>query len=61
MIRKGTTGAPLGIDETIDQAFQPVAHLASKVVFYSVSVGGSELPLIVVWLIAGAALSLIHI
>ena len=55
MIRGRTTGAPLGIDQTIDQAFQPVAHAASKVVFYSVSVGGSELPLIVVWLIAGAA------
>ncbi|MEE3327513.1 MAG: alanine/glycine:cation symporter family protein [Myxococcota bacterium] len=55
MTQASRTGAPLGIDETIDQAFQPVAQMASKVVFYSVSIGGSELPLIVVWLIAGAA------
>ncbi len=57
------SGAPLtllpavahgGIDETIDAAFRPVAKAMSDFVFFSVPVGGAELQLIVVWLIAGA-------
>ena len=46
--------AHAGIDETIDAAFRPVARAMSDVVFFSVQVGGAELQLIVVWLIAGA-------
>ena len=45
---------PLSIDQTIDQAFGPIAKVFSDVVFYSISVGGVELPLIVLWLVAGA-------
>ncbi|MCH2185300.1 alanine:cation symporter family protein, partial [Myxococcota bacterium] len=47
--------APLGIDQTIDEAFRPIARAVSDTVFYSVSIAGSDLPLIVIWLIAGAA------
>jgi AGCS family alanine or glycine:cation symporter len=43
-----------GIDAAIDGLFRPVAKALSAVVFFSVEVGGSELPLIVLWLIAGA-------
>lgn len=43
-----------GIDEAIDEAFRPVATAMVNFVFFSVPVGESELPLIVVWLIAGA-------
>ncbi len=42
------------IDQTIDAAFRPIAKAMSEFVFFSVQVGGAELPLIVVWLIAGA-------
>ena len=42
------------IDETVDAAFRPIAKAMSNFVFFSVQVGGAELQLIVVWLIAGA-------
>lgn len=42
------------IDETINEAFRPIASAISDLVFYSVPIGESQLPLIVVWLIAGA-------
>jgi len=42
------------IDETINEAFRPFASAISDLVFYSVPIGESEFPLIVVWLIAGA-------
>jgi AGCS family alanine or glycine:cation symporter len=43
-----------GIDAAIDGAFRPFARALSEVVFFSVPVGDTELPLIVAWLIAGA-------
>ena len=42
------------VDETINQAFKPIASAFNDLVFYSIPVGESQLPLIVVWLIAGA-------
>lgn len=42
-----------GIDQVIDQAIRPLADAVSGFIFYSVPVFGSELPLIVAWLIAG--------
>ncbi|MBT8080163.1 MAG: alanine:cation symporter family protein, partial [Gammaproteobacteria bacterium] len=42
------------IDQAIDDAFRPIASVFVEVVFFSVPVGQSQLPLIVVWLIAGA-------
>jgi AGCS family alanine or glycine:cation symporter len=43
-----------GIDDAIDDAFRPIATAMVNIVFYSVPIGESQLPLIVVWLIAGA-------
>ena len=45
----------MGIDETIDQAFAPIARTFSDIIFFSVSVGGTDLQLIVLWLVVGAA------
>jgi AGCS family alanine or glycine:cation symporter len=44
----------LGIDESINQAFAPIAKAFSEFIFFSVSVAGAELQLIVLWLIVGA-------
>lgn len=43
-----------GIDEAINRAVQPITDALSGFIFYAVPIGGAELPLIVVWLIAGA-------
>lgn len=45
----------MGIDETINQAFAPIAKAFSEFIFFSVSVGGADLQLIVLWLVVGAA------
>ncbi len=42
------------IDETIDQAFQPIADFAGSVVFYSVPLMGQDVKLILLWLVAAA-------
>lgn len=42
-----------GIDAAVEALLAPVASAVSKLVFYAVPVGNSELPLIVLWL-AGA-------
>jgi len=42
------------IDETINEAFRPFASAISDLVFYSIPIGESQFPLIVIWLIAGA-------
>ena len=43
-----------GIDATINAAIEPVAAALSSFVFYSVEIGGAQLPLIVAWLIIAA-------
>ena len=43
-----------GIDQAIDRAFEPIASAMVDIVFVSVNIGGTELPLIVVWLVVGA-------
>ncbi len=42
-----------GLDQLIDEAMRPVADLASGFIFFSVPLFGTEIPLIVIWLIAG--------
>ena len=44
-----------GIDTTINNALQPIADIVSGFIFFEASVFGSQLPLIVLWLI-GASL-----
>lgn len=48
------TDAGTGIDETINDLIQPLSEGLSSFIFYAVSVGDAELPLIVLWLIAAA-------
>lgn len=43
-----------GIDQAINRAFEPIASAMVDIVFVSVNVGGTELPLIVAWLVVGA-------
>ncbi|MFF9119963.1 alanine/glycine:cation symporter family protein [Streptomyces massasporeus] len=39
------------VDEAVSDFFEPIAEWLGDVVFYSVPVGGTELPLIVAWLV----------
>lgn len=43
-----------GIDETVADIFAPISEAITSVVFYAVPIGGTELPLIVAWLILAA-------
>jgi AGCS family alanine or glycine:cation symporter len=43
-----------GIDQMIDDAFRPIAETLVDLVFVSIDVNGTELPLIVAWLVVGA-------
>ncbi|MGB3456113.1 MAG: alanine/glycine:cation symporter family protein [Litorimonas sp.] len=43
-----------GIDEAVNRVVQPLTDAVSDFIFFSVPVGEAELPLIVLWLIAGA-------
>ena len=51
----------MGIDETIDQAFAPIAKAFSEVIFFSIPVAGAELQLIVLWLVCGAAFFTVYL
>jgi AGCS family alanine or glycine:cation symporter len=41
-------------DESVNDAFSPIASVMVSFVFFTVPIGDTDLPLIVVWLIAGA-------
>ena len=43
-----------GIDNVIDNAVQPLTTFISNIVFFTVPLFGADLPLVVLWLIAGA-------
>lgn len=43
-----------GIDERINEAFQPVTDATNSIVFYSVNIGGASVPIIVIILALGA-------
>ena len=47
--------ALLSIDQKINQAFSPAAKFVADVVFVSIPIGSLELPVIVLFLITGAA------
>ena len=42
-----------GIDGVIDRFFQPLTTAVSNIVFFTVPLFGADLPLVVLWLIAG--------
>ena len=44
-----------GIDAAINAAMEPLARAISSFIFYSVDIAGTQIPLIVVWLIGAAA------
>lgn len=46
--------AQAGIDETIDNLASPIASVLGGFVFYSISIFGTSLPLVVLWLVIGA-------
>ena len=43
-----------GIDATINAWIRPLADALASVVFFKVSIAGAQLPLVVLWLAAGA-------
>ena len=43
-----------GIDQQINDALAPVARALSAIIFYALPIDGVEVPLVVIWLIAGA-------
>jgi len=43
-----------GIDDTINSITAPIASLIGDIVFFSIPVFGAQLPLVVLWLVAGA-------
>ena len=45
----------LSLDQQIDQAFQSIADVADAVVMFEAPIFGVSVPLIVIWLIAGAS------
>ncbi len=49
-----TAPARAGIDETINSATAPIAKLVGDLVFFKINMFGAGLPLVVVWLVAGA-------
>lgn len=49
-----TTPALAGIDETINSITAPIAVWVGAVVFFKIPLFGAQLPLVVLWLIAGA-------
>jgi AGCS family alanine or glycine:cation symporter len=50
----------VNLDETINDVFTPISDAIQSIVFYSVDIGGTELPLIVLWLITAAVLFTIY-
>ncbi|MFV0433306.1 MAG: hypothetical protein ACK5LO_04920 [Leucobacter sp.] len=41
----------MNIDEIINSALQPVSDFISSIIFFSVPMFGTEVPLIVLWLV----------
>ena len=49
------TAPALSLDQQIDQAFRSIADVADGIVMFEAPIFGVSVPLIVVWLIAGAS------
>ncbi|WP_375056406.1 alanine/glycine:cation symporter family protein [Zobellella sp. DQSA1] len=43
-----------GIDATINSIMEPIANIAVSIIFYTVSIAGAQIPLIVLWLAIAA-------
>ena len=53
-LSSGVVHGEQGIDSFIDKAVQPITDTLASVVFYSVNVFGTDIPLVVAWLVAAA-------
>lgn len=49
-----------GLDEAINAAISPISNAIVSIIFFSVPVGGADLPLIVVWLVVAAAFATVY-
>ncbi|MEM7097420.1 MAG: amino acid carrier protein [Pseudomonadota bacterium] len=56
-----TQTASPGIDATIDNLMRPVADAASDFIFFSVTLFGTQIPLIVLWLVAGGVFFTVYL
>ena len=54
-----TTASP-SLDEKINDAIGPATRLIEKVVFWSVKVGGQDVPFVLIWLVVGAAVFTVY-
>lgn len=45
-----------GLDQRINEGFQPITDAWSSIVFYAVNIGGQQVPLVVILLVCGALL-----
>ncbi len=50
-----------GIDQALDRAIAPLAERIADFIFYSIHVAGTEVPLIVLWLMAGGAFFTVYL
>ena len=50
-----TNTSDAGLDAAIDAMMRPVADAAASFIFFSVELFGTQVPLIVLWLIGGTA------
>ncbi|WP_161888956.1 alanine/glycine:cation symporter family protein [Pontibacter russatus] len=51
----------LSIDEKIDAAVAPTAQFISDIIFYEVTIAGASIPLILIWLLAGAVFFTVYL
>ena len=51
---------PASFDAAIDAAMRPVADAASNFIFFSIDIFGTQVPLIVLWLVAGGVFFTIY-
>ena len=58
---RGAGGSRGDMDRFIDAAMRPVADLVSAFIFYSVPLLGADVPLIVVWLVAGGVFFTVYL
>lgn len=59
--QEAAPAASPGLDAMINDTIAPLADALSSVIFFSVPVAGAQLPLIVVWLIAGATFFTVYL
>ncbi|SDL96466.1 alanine or glycine:cation symporter, AGCS family [Modicisalibacter muralis] len=52
--------AHAGIDQSVEALVAPIADTVSSLIFFSVPLFGTELPLVVLWLVAGAVFSTLY-